>query len=232
MEGGQGIFNLYQRGEFDPLPLTDQLGKRFEVVNLSFKPYPCCRWTHSSIDSALMLASRYDILPEEITHVQVRMSKEAYDLNFIGPLEAKRKPRTVVDAQFSVPYAVATALVKRSVTLDDFTEKAIQDPRVLRIAGEMELIAEPPAGQGPSPSQVDIKTKQGKVLSQRMEIRKGSPDNPMSDDELLEKFKSCAAWSVNPLPREAVARVQELILNLEEVKDMGLIPKSLAGNRR
>ena len=43
LEGEMGLFRVYHRGNYDPKPLTDELGERFEVANLSFKPYPCCR---------------------------------------------------------------------------------------------------------------------------------------------------------------------------------------------
>ena len=57
-EGKAGIFNLYQRGEYEAGALTEALGKTFEVTNLSFKPYPCCRFNHSSIAAALEIGSR------------------------------------------------------------------------------------------------------------------------------------------------------------------------------
>ena len=229
MEGGQGIFRLYQRGEYDPAPLTEGLGQKFEVANLSFKPYPCCRWTHDSIDVSLKLVREHSLSPEKIERVEIKLSKEAYDLNFIGPLEFKRKPRTVVDAQFSVPYAAATALATKKVDLNDFTEEAIKNPQVLRIADSMDLICGPPAGQGPSPAQVTVKTRQGETYSSRVEIRKGNPQNPMSDEELLEKFQNCAKWSVKPLKKEFITRVGEMITDLEKIKDVGEIPRLLTG---
>ncbi len=93
-EGKSGIFNLYQRGEYDPAVLTEALGKEFKVTEFSYKPYPCCRCNHGSIDAALEIARKYDIRPEQITEVRVGVGSHDYEI-VCEPIEVKRKPRNV-----------------------------------------------------------------------------------------------------------------------------------------
>ena len=121
LEGKSGLFKTYMGGDYDPKVLTADLGKRWEVVNIGDKPYPCCGLTHACIDAALALKSKHDIDADKIKSITVYGGQAVYDLS--QPPEVKQNPRTIIDAQFSVPYVVAVALVKGKVTVDDFTDE-------------------------------------------------------------------------------------------------------------
>ncbi len=222
IEGDYGIYNVYLRGQYDPLALTSGLGEVFEVVNVGFKPYPCCGYTHNPIFATLALTIENNIRPENVDTITISTGQNAGDL--LEPLERKRQPRSVPDAQFSIPFTVATAIVKRKVSIDDFTPEAINDPAVLQIAQKVNACILPELTRRQvEPAIVEIRTKDGNVYSKRMDDRKGSPENAMSMDEISDKFRDCASHSRVKLSKRSIDTMISLIKNLEDVKDVGEI---------
>jgi len=229
--GKDGIFNLYQRGEYEPTALTAELGKRFEVVNLSYKSYPCCRWTHSGIDAASKLGQ--GISPDEIEEVEARVSEKAWQS--IGePMEVKRRPRNIVDAQFSIPYTMATALVKGTVGIDDFTEEAIKDPRILEIASKIKVAVSHVAQREReiSGTEVTVKTRDGRFHSASVTEAKGHPKNPMSDEDFVRKFRDCALYAAQPLPPDSVNALLQLLADLEAATDVSQLARLTCGVKK
>ncbi len=228
LEGRDGIFNLYQRGEYDAAPLTDELGKRFEITNLSFKPYPCCRFNHSSIDAALEIAAKGDIIPEQIEEVKVGVSSAGY-VNNCEPIEVKRKPRTLVDAQFSTPYTVACALVKRRVGTKEFSEESLSDPIVLDVASRVnpfiDTEVDKEAGRGIAPTKMEVLLRTGEIYSAKVKLPKGHPQNQMSEREFEAKFRSCAHSMGGLVTRPLVNELIDLLRNLEQLDDVRKITR-------
>jgi len=230
IQGKFGLYNVYQRGDLNLEPLVAGLGNYFEVENLSFKPYPCCRFVHSTLDAAIKLFREKPFPTEEIQEVTVSVNQQA--LNAVGhPLEVKSRPRTVVDAQFSIPYAAATALVKGKVGLDDFTEKAINDPQVLalaqRVVPRLDPEMERSGSREISPSVVEIRGGKGEVHSQRIDLPRGHPRNPMTDGELTAKFKDCARHAARPLKEKDLDDLIKLVYDLERLDDLSLVVQLL-----
>jgi 2-methylcitrate dehydratase PrpD len=223
IQGRFGIFNVYQRGNIQMHSLTEGLGKRFEVENLSFKPYPCCRFIHSTLDAAVQLFREKAIPQENISEVTVSINQEAFNAT-CHPVANKVRPRTVVDAQFSIPYATAVALIKGGVTLEDFTEKAVAHPQVLTLAEKVR----PRVDEGIekinfreiTPSRVEIKTQEGATYSRRVDIPKGHPQNPMTEEEMAAKFKECAHHAAKPLPERNLNEIIRMVYNLENLPDL------------
>jgi 2-methylcitrate dehydratase PrpD len=229
LEGVKGLFPVYLRGNYNPEALTTGMGERFAVTDLSYKPYPCCRATHPSIDAALFLAREHNIVPEDIEEVWVRTGESARLL--CEPLEVKQRPRVFVDAQFSIPWMVATALVKRRATIDDVTPNAITNEKVLAVAAKITPIIDDTigSGRGTPPAEVQIKMKGTGTVYQRTEnLPKGHPDNPMSWDELGDKFRDCATHGVKEVPRDMAWKVIEMVTDLENVKDVGEVVRLLS----
>ena len=228
-EGQAGFYNLYLRGKYDRTPAIADLGKRFYATEISFKPYPCCRYTHSSIDATLQLVSDTDILAADVEKVTVLVSPSQSSVYW--PLEAKQNPSTIVDAQFSIPYTVATAICRRRVTVADFTEDSIKHREVLSLAQKItprvdeELVHQ----MGYRPGLIEITLKNGSVIdSERVEFAKGHPKNPLKMSEIEDKFRDCARHSAKPLPNSKTSDLIRLINRLEEVADVSEIADLLA----
>ncbi len=220
LQGRDGLFNVYHRGDYNPEVLTANLGEKFEVVNLSFKPYPCCRNTNPPIDATLPMVGEYNIKAEDVDSVTIYVSKGAMKL--LGePLSTKQNPSTTVDAQFSIPWAVASAIVKGKVGIAEFTPQAIKDKTVLALSNKVTpKLDESLNRMGVSPAIVEIKTKDGKVYSKRVDTPYGSPENPMSMDAMAAKLRDCASYAAKPLSQKNVEKLIQLVSRLEAVSDV------------
>jgi 2-methylcitrate dehydratase PrpD len=230
LEGYWGLYNLYRDGDYDSTCLTDQLGKRFEVVGLGFKAYPCCAQTHTSVSAVLTLASQHHLLPERVKMIKVGVNADAFT-NLVEPIEIKRVPRTTVGAQFSLPYTVATAILDQKVTIDSFSEEAIKRPQIIGLAEKIEPYVDAEienafSGQI-SPAKVEVTTLDGSVYSMRVNDPPGHPRNPMSEEDINRKIWECMKYAKKPIPKENVQKVIALVNALEQVDDVGQIMRLL-----
>ena len=221
LEGESGLFRVYHGGKYDRTLLVAELGKYFEVCNLKFKAYPSCGLTHNAITAALELVNQYQIKPEDVDKITVAVGESVYSMVCL-PLETKQRPPVIVHAQFSLPYSVARAFVYRKVCLNDFTPDAIRDPAVLEISRKIEpkLVPELTRQKGFDSVILEVQTLGGKKYSKRVDVLKGSLDDPITNEELAEKFKDCASHSVKPIKKQKIDKAAELILNIDTVDDI------------
>jgi 2-methylcitrate dehydratase PrpD len=218
LEGKTGLYKMYMGGDYNPRVLTKELGKRWEGVNIGDKPYPCCGFTHAAVDGILSLRTKHKINPENIKEITVIASQSTYDLS--QPPEVKRHPRTIIDAQFSVPYVAAVALLYGAVTVDDFTFETIKRPAVLKMAQKVNTILNTNMNRhGVGPSTVTIMMKDGKSYTEHVEFCLGSVERPMTLDHIARKFRECAKSSVKPLKKDAVEKIIDMVGRLETLDD-------------
>jgi 2-methylcitrate dehydratase PrpD len=218
LEGKTGLFNTYMGGDYDPEILTADLGKRYEGVNIGDKPYPCCGLIHACIDAVLAIKAKHEIEIERIEEIIAYGGHSVFDLS--QPPEVKRNPRTIIDAQFSVPWVVATAAVKGKVTVDDFTEEAIKRQEILKVAQKVSGRLVPEMDRhGVGPGGVIIKMQGGEEYREEVEHCLGSAERPMSLNDITKKFRECAAFSRKPLPDITVDKAIEMVGKLEKLDD-------------
>jgi 2-methylcitrate dehydratase PrpD len=225
IEGEAGLFSLYARGNYDPMALTNELGRTFEGANVSFKPWPSCRGTHSYIDAALQILEEYDLKPSEIEGIKVVVSP--VNRMLCEPLESKQRPATAIDAKFSIPFVLATALLHGAVTLDDFAPQALADQEVVEMARKAAFEVD----SGLSLKEavrgfVQIDTRNG-TLSRRVDLPYGHPQNPVSQEALVSKFMDCAKHSAKRISEKRLNEVVGLIANLDEVENAREITERL-----
>jgi 2-methylcitrate dehydratase PrpD len=142
------------------------------------------------------------------------------------PLEIKRKPRNCVDSIASIPWSVATAIVKRGVSISDFTEEAIKNEKVLHIAQKInaELAPDLIRTNGPEPGRVKITTSDG-TYTKQVDYAYGDPKNPVTFDDVIKKFYDCASHSIKPMRAENIHKLADWVQKLEEVDDVAEIMK-------
>lgn len=229
-QGKYGFYHVYLHDDYDPAPLLADLGQRFEVAELSFKPYPCCRAGHGAIDATLALVREHGLRAEEVEGVVVRVSRGPYEL--LGdPIERKRRPEGIVDAQFSIPFMVATALASGKVFIDDFAPGRLRDESILGLASRVTPIVDEEIERSAPKTfttVVEITTRDGRRYARRVEQLKGDPKNPMSYAELADKFRACAAYAGRPLAAERVEQVIENVGRLERLDDVATLARMLA----
>jgi len=226
LEGRYGYYPVYHRGGYDRKALTNGLGEINEIVNTSIKPYPCCKWTHQAIDAALEAVREDGLEPGDVDSVVVRLNRQAFNLVCV-PLDLKRRPRSVVDAQFSVPYTVAAAIVRGDISLATFTTEVMNDPEILsmaqRVTPRVNEQIERQGARGMAPEIVEIRTKDGRTHQRCVEHVRGSPMAPMTIEEVHEKFRRCIAYAAKPIPDEVVEELCDIIGRLESLDDVSEI---------
>jgi 2-methylcitrate dehydratase PrpD len=218
LEGEKGMFNLYHEGDYDPKLLTADLGKRFEGAGIDYKRYPCCGFTHPFIDATLALIARHTIKPDEIREITAYCGESSYGLCL--PPEERCSPRNIVISQFSVPWAIGTALVKGKASVEDFTEEAIKREDVLEVSRKVTGILDPVLNRhGVSPGRVTIVMKDGTEYTEEAGFTVDQGEISMTLDDCAAKFRECSSSSIKPLSSDNVEKVIGLIKNMEKLDD-------------
>jgi 2-methylcitrate dehydratase PrpD len=201
LEGRDGFLAGYSR---KPIPerITDGLGESFEIMHTSVKPHACCRYMQGPIDAILALVNEHDIKPEQVVNLEVGVLEAGWTL-VSEPRAQKYKPQSVVDAQFSMPFGAAIALLHRRAGLEEFTAEYAQSNEVRRMMGRLTLLKDNRLDRNfPKEwnARVTIFLNDGRQYEKFIQHPKGDPENPLSWEELIAKFKSLAS-AVIPLDR-------------------------------
>lgn len=227
MEGIYGYFHLFAKDKFNKEALVEDLGKRFEMVKTIFKKYPSCGCTLSSTDAILDLLKEKEISPEEIDHIEVKVPPYCYKL--VGhPFEIGENPK--VNAQFSIQYCVANALLRRSSKLSHFDEINVKDPEIQKLTKKIQISPDPSLEDPEKPgfslsAKMTVYMTGRKVYEKSVAIPRGLPGNPLSKEEHLERFYDCINYSGIKLRKKEIERLISLINHFEEIKDIRkLIP--------
>jgi 2-methylcitrate dehydratase PrpD len=216
--GRFGFFPMYQPDGYDLDAITDALGQIFRGVELSFKPYPSGRPNHAILDAALEIAQRLDLATAEagagIAEVVITVNPQTYSDQF-SPQTGKRRPAQVVEAQFSIPFLVAAALVRGRVGIGEVA--GVDDPLVLALSDRIQgaVRDDAPAAW----AQITVRRADGRMASLETTSPSGSPQKPLSDAHLQAKFRDCAAHAARPLSETVVERAVQLIRQLEDATD-------------
>jgi 2-methylcitrate dehydratase PrpD len=209
----------------DPARITEDLGERFEI-NLGFiKAYPMCRFGHPAIEAAEALIAQNPIEPDDIESVEVRTFDWAATLD-------DPAPKTDLAAKFSVPWAVASVLVRHSANADDFRTRALSDVRVLAIADRIKVREDALySSMTPEkrPARVTVYLKNGNMFTKEVDGSGGGPDAPLSRSRVEEKFRSLA----NPvIGKDRAGAVVRRIAELQALPDIRMMTKLLKPENR
>jgi len=218
-EGPMGFIRAYSyQDTYDLGRLTDQLGEKWEMKDTSIKVHACCRFSAPLADCALDLY-RQGVRAEEVDNILVKASSWTIRA-LLEPKERKYRPQTHVDAQFSLPYCVAVAIVKNKTGPGEFKEEAFTDPEVLsltdKVTGEVDPAADAKYPQA-YPATLVATMKDGRVFEAHVDYPKGDPENPVSSEELVAKFHSLTEKYFDQARR---VKIIEEIRRIEEIDDI------------
>lgn len=151
------------------------------------------------------------------------------------PLRKKQVPSTVVDAKFSIPFTLATAIIRGRVTIEDFSERSIADPSILEISQKVTVVLdeeiEKQFSRVVGPTVVNFKLKNGSVISARSEFYKEYNDNSMVREEARSKFRNCLVNGFKPLEKSKIENILEILENLEYLENFNDLVELLNFNR-
>jgi 2-methylcitrate dehydratase PrpD len=215
----EGRFGLY-RTFLDRAPdagVFETLGHEWETTRIGFKPYPCCHYNHAYIDCALRLRREHGLSAEQVASVECLVPAAEVPI-VCEPRAVKIAPRTTYEAQFSLPYVVAAALVDGRVGLDTFTSERLHDEQVLGLAARVEHAVDP-ASTFPNgfPGWVRVRLADGRVLEAREPDGRGSMARPLPSGAIVEKFRENAA---SVLPRSTIEALEGAVLTAEGGPDV------------
>lgn len=221
LEGTYGYFNAYA----EPGSAADAIdldpARAGEVLMVAVKPYPACRYSHASIDGVSALVQREALKPDEILAIDLALPANGYQLVGSQP-EMKRRPATIVDAQFSVYFAAAVAASGSDYTWDSYQRRS--DPTIEALMDRTTARAAGLPGMG---AEVTVTSRRG-AWTLAVPFPKGEPEAPISWPEVETKFRSLATGFLGAArAEEVIAAVQVL----ETVGDIGEVTRVLRGDR-
>ncbi|MCA1644970.1 MAG: MmgE/PrpD family protein [Chloroflexi bacterium] len=190
-EGRLGVLHAYSDAPFPERLLAD-LGRPLQIMRVSIKPYACCRYNHGLIDCVLRVVQTHKVAPPDVARIRLGVLSGGA-LLVADPIDQKRTPQTVVDAQFSAPYAAAAALVFGRGGIDVYTPECLQDAHVRALMArtdcyrDADLDARYPKQW---PASAEIHLTDGRVLATHVEFATGEPENPVPRNALIDKFAS------------------------------------------
>lgn len=228
LEGPLGLYYQYHKGHYNREALVGNLGKKFATTDISFKPYPSCRGSHTAVDAALAVTRNPQFSVNDVKSITIYNGPAEYKL--LGdPVTTKRAPKTNVQAQFSNPWVVATILNNGQITLDDFTPVALQNKTILALTQKVNTALDDTMvtkGGGVGPTRVVVELKDGRQLTETALTAKGEPNQPLTPAEFEQKFKDCAASA--GLNATQIASIIKDIENLENMAQASTLCEQLA----
>ena len=215
-ESEAGFFQLYAQDKYSSARFMRDLGKRFEGADISFKPYPSCRGTHAIVEAALELQKQNGFRARDIAGMKALGSP------YFAFLNQTVEPGTAMDAKFSSRYSVASALLDGELTLRSFTPEALRRPEALELGKLLAYEADESVPlQESSNGGMEITLRDGRVLRREMKKPPGHPDNPISFEQLVEKFRDCASYSCKPIPDQRLDDFVGDVLALDKLDNAG-----------
>ena len=236
IEAKNGFYDtLVGPGHYDAERMAEGLGKPFyiESPGIGLKKYPSCYHTHRALDGVFQLLGEHRLSDKDIVEVDVGTSERAMRVL------AFTEPATPYQAKFSMPYCVAAALVDHEVTLDTFTSHKFEDRNIIEARKKVHLsfpnvpIWPGLADVGPDTefvgNPVTIRTNDSRSYSTRVDIPRGDPALPLTDDELLGKYRDCGR---SQLSQDDIERSVGVVLGLEKAPDIGMLMTTLRSTVR
>jgi len=217
-EGKKGFFKAFS-DKHDPKALTDGLPKtgsglaqQYKITECYIKPYPVCGHAIPTIDAVLKLLRKQPVKPDDIERVRIRTYALALDES------DDPSPKTTTSATLSLQYTTAATLIFGRLTPDEMTEEMLFDPTIRDLMKKIDVILDPELDKLMPKKRsaiVELKMKDGSFRKARQDSPKGQPENPLTDDELREKFY---ALVTHTLGRKRAEEIDAKVSRLEDIR--------------
>ena len=217
LDGAPSFWEVYVgKGQFDPEIMVRDLGNPFYLISpgISMKKYPCCFFMHRALDAALQLVEEHNIAYEDIESVEAGVTPFIYN-----SLLGHGDPEFGDMARFSLEHGLASAILKKEVTVASFSNEAVLSPAFVEARKKINLKVHPewPSGRSALAIPVTIRLRDGKEFTRKVDELKGSTKLPLNRDEQIERY---AGFARPLLSDSQVEHTVRFILNLEELNDV------------
>ena len=200
-EGQRGFFNAYA-GDYVGDQAVLELGQRYDIRSSVKKRWPVMGGNTAPVEGLLEIVARHGLNADDIETVTFGVRSHFVAYAGSGAEGASRnRPRNRFEAEMSLPYQAALAVVRGGITLDDFDEASLCDPEILAFADKVQVLADPEIDQVSrrdafTASRVTVHTHKSHAISERHDLPLGDPRRPMSEAQLLDKFLDCASRAI------------------------------------
>jgi 2-methylcitrate dehydratase PrpD len=235
LEGRYGLFHNYVRtGTPHWDAVIGELGTRFPLLKThGFKVWPACAYTRPTNAATLILRNTHKLQPEDVESITIIGGTGGTQL-LCEPLDKKRRPQVSIDGKYSIPFTTGVMMARGNVTLRDYTDEGLRDPAALAMADKVSYRAAPEqkmarGGSGGSIGivTVEIKTKDGRLLSSKPDSVPGDPKQRVGWDVIETKFRDCVSFAAKPIAAKNIDRAIELVRDLENQRDVTEIVRVL-----
>jgi len=223
-DGEAGFWKIMGSDFCDFGKLLENLGKKYNILDTKYKPYPLCTWGHTSVDAFESIVRGNGIDAGRIASVNVKTIKRAVD--YLSDI----RMNTLYDAQFSLPHAISMVALGKEPGPEWMKEENIfGNPEARSIAEKVRMHVDPDAEQVFNdqkglaiPSTVEVRTIDGVTYQENVEFSKGTPNNPFSVDELKDKFRTLASSLMDQ------NRIEEIIKTVDSLDSCSAISDLIA----
>lgn len=227
VEAKYGGFSSAMSETYDLEKMIGGLGEKLEILDVGFKPYSSVGVSHTPLDAIKAIKSKHHLKPDDIKKVKVWANKSA-----ILHAGWEYKPGAVTTAQMNLYYTLAAMIEEGNAFVDQFSEEKIKDPKILRHIPKIEIIHDPQLDKLPAELRHSVKVEITTINDEKFEMRvdhaKGSYKNPMSPEEVIEKFRTLGSKVFDP---DRVAEIESTVLNLEKEKEVSKMGELLRTNQ-
>ena len=221
LEAGTGFFHA-EGGGYNLDSILHKLGNpwTFASPGVSIKPFPSGSLTHPGMTEMQRLVKENNITPEQVERVDVGTNR------YMPTALIYHQPKTGLEAKFSMEYSMAVILLYRKGTLNEYTNEAVNRVQAQELMKRVHFYVSPEAEKGGYSKMttiIDLHLKDGRTISGRQDVAKGNPANPMSFDEVADKFRGNLAYA--KWPSAKAEAIIEAVRKLEDLPDL----RTLAG---
>jgi len=202
----------------DPRLAISGLGESWTLLEDGFKPYACGSLTHPTIEAVLELRREHDFSPEDVSSIEATVN------DYVSWVTARKNPATGLEGKFSIFHCAAIAAVDGAASVHQFTDERVNDPVIDAMRGRVSIVVDEALAK--DAATVTIRMTDGRSVSRTISHNKGTPDHPMTDDEIEAKFMGLAAGRLGD---DDARRVAEMCWSLENQRDVGAIVKLCGG---
>ena len=226
IEGKFGFLHSYSLSA-SPQRVLHQWGEPYEVMKTSIKPHACCRYKQGSIDCIIKIMAENELSASDIAAISISILEAGYAL-VAEPADKKRNPASIVDAQFSMPFGAAIAVLYGNAFLDHYSLETISLPSVKmmmdKVCCQKDSSIE---GDFPRkwPARVTITTVDNRRITEELEYPKGDPENPLSWEELINKFRNLVSPLISEVKQDEII---SCVQTLEDLTDCSALMRLLS----
>lgn len=216
LEGDRGFFVVFA-GTCDDELLCGGLGDVYQLLGTSFKPFACNLSTHGAIEALARLRDEQGLRADDVAEITIGTSSSA--VRDIGRIV---EPTDILGAQTSFAFGAAVALLRGGNGPNDYHEEDLRDPRFLALARRVKMEVDPICDEERKTLRnrsavVTVRTTDGRTHVLRVQFPKGSPERPLTNDDLFAKFTNAVEPHLGPARTAALA---ETIWNVEQLDDL------------